>query len=111
MKVNRYYKPKSFIFINNLNIVYEPYYEIFDGVYKFFDLKTKISFMSKFGITCQCERRYKNNKLIYCYNNIEVTERQKDFLYKRAQTLATAHNVQATTGVIRHDCGCKKRQE
>ena len=111
MRVNKIYKPKSFKFKDNFNIDYTPYYTINNGVYKFIELKTKINFMSSFGITCQCERRYKNNKLIYCYNNIEITKRQRDFLHKRAQALATTYNIQATTGLIHYDCGCKKKRQ
>ena len=109
MKVNRNRKIKSFIFINNFNVVYEPYYKISNGIYKFFDKVTKLKFMYKFGITCGCQRKIINNELKYCYDNIEITARQKEFLKKR--TIALQSTLPNGVTFIKHECGCKKNEK
>lgn len=109
MKVDRHTKLKQFRFKDNFNINYEPYYIIENGVYKFLDKICMYKCMYKFGIMCQCERKKTKSELIYCYNNIEITERQKDYLRKRATTLLGT--IPNNIGYIRNECGCKKKRQ
>ena len=113
MKVNKQLKLKPFQFLDTLNINYSPYYTITNGVYKFFDRITQIKCMYKYGIDCLCTRLIKNNTLIWTYNNKEITEQQKDFLRKRAQALEQTiqYSTRTTTGIIKNDCGCKKKRQ
>lgn len=107
MKVIKGIKIKSFKFKDNFNIDYSPYYVIENGVYKFLDKLTRLKFEYSFGITCQCRRKIVNGKLEYFFYDYPVTQRQKDFLKKRA--LAMNNNqVPAGTEYKRINCGCKK---
>lgn len=85
-------------------------YEIENHIYKFHDKPTMIRFMLNSGITCGCERRIQNNKLVYYYNNQPANEGQIEFLRNRARALM--HITDMNTGkVTKNECKCKKRQE
>lgn len=105
MKINRRTKIQSFKFYNNFNIDYSPYYIIKQGQYQFQDKVTMIKFMYNFGIMCKCQRIKTNKGFNYCYNNIEITDRQKDFIKKRAIALQGSF---AGLNYVEHKCGCKK---
>lgn len=107
MKVIKGIKTKSFKLKDNFNIDYSPYYVIENGVYKFLDKLTRLKFEYSFGITCQCRRKIVNGKLEYFFYDYPVTQRQKDFLKKRA--LAMNNNqVPVGTEYKKINCGCKK---
>lgn len=107
MKVIKGIKIKPFKFKDNFNIDYSPYYVIENGVYKFLDKLTRLKFEYSFGITCQCRRKIVNGKLEYFFYDYPVTQRQKDFLKKRALAM---NNNQVPTGTEykKINCGCKK---
>lgn len=108
MKVNRDYRTiQPFRFKDNLNIDYKPYYEIVKGVYKFFDKDIKLKAMYNYGIMCQCERVIINNKVTYCYNGIPITQRQKDYLKKRAEFLSKNEDLYYRSS----QCNCRKQNE
>ena len=113
MKVNRIrIQPYVIRFIDNFNIqVYlkdELLYEINNGYYKFYDKITMIRFMRDCGIKCQCERKIINNRIKYFYFNNQLEPYQKEFLHKRALTLAQNYNMYSKD-IIKHDCGCKNK--
>ena len=106
MKVNKDIRTiQPFKFKDNYNIDYTPYYVLEKGVYRFLDKFVRLECMYKFGIMCQCERVSTKDGFKYCYNGIEITERQKDFLRKRAIALSN----EKILGVY-YECGCKKNK-
>lgn len=106
MKVNRDIRTiQPFKFKDNYNIDYSPYYIIEKGVYKFLDKFVRLECMYKYGIICQAERRIIGKQEHIYYNGIEITERQKDFLRKRAIALSN----EKILGVP-YNCGCKKNK-
>lgn len=108
MKVNRGIRTiQPFKLKDNFNIDYSPYYIIEDGIYKFSDKLTRINFMYKFGIMCQCERKTINDKLTYCYNDIPITEKQKMFIKNRAIAL----NDGLISLGVPYNCGCNKNKK
>lgn len=108
MKVNKDIRTiQPFKFKDNYNIDYTPYYVIENGVYKFNDKLARINFMYKFGIMCQCERISTKKGFKYCYNGVEITERQKEFLRKRAIAL----NDGLTSLGVHFNCGCKNKKK
>lgn len=100
-------------FKDNFNIKYfkdtNCLYEVDDHIYRFHDKPTMLRFMLSKGVTCGCERRIKNNKLIYYYNGKPANEGQVEFLRNRARALM--HITDMNTGiVIKNDCKCKKKR-
>ena len=84
-------------------------YEIENHTYKFHDKPTMIRFMLNSGVTCGCERRIINHKLVYYYNNQPANEGQIEFLRNRARALMYITDM--NTGiVIKNDCKCKKKR-
>lgn len=106
MKVNRKIHPKSVRFTDNNNIDCSPYFVIEYGIFRFIDKQTKIDFMYNYGITCGCERVIEKStkKIKYCYNGIEITEAQRNFLKIRAKALSSGKLLG-----VKNDCNCKKK--
>lgn len=106
MKINRDYKPKSFRFKDNLNINYEPYYQINDGFYSFSDKLVHSRFMYHFGITCGAERKIIDNKVCIYYNGLPINQDQIDFLKVRGDVLY--HNVKGLP--YARQCNCQHKR-
>ena len=113
LKVNRNKKLKSFRFTDNYNIDYSPYYMTDNGIYKIYDKVTMVGFMYKYGIYCGAERRIENGKVVIYYNDNPLTEQQKEFIRKRAISIADtiAYKEHKDNKVVRQECGCKKKKE
>ena len=83
---------------------YNKLYSIINGEYRFYDADTRIKYMSRYSITCGCQRVFKDNKLTLCYNNKPMTEEQKIFIQKRAKAL------KSTVKIKLKGCNCGKKQ-
>lgn len=83
---------------------YNKLYSIINGEYKFYDADTRIKYMSRYGITCGCQRVVKDEKLTLCYNDKPMTEEQKIFIQKRATVL------KSTLKLKLKGCNCGKKQ-
>lgn len=83
---------------------YNKLYSIINGEYRFYDADTRIKYMSRYGITCGCQRIFKDNKLTLCYNDKPMTEEQKIFIRKRAIAL------KSTVKLKLKGCNCGKKQ-
>lgn len=106
-------QPYKIKFKNNFNfkLIYNNtcLMEVDDHIYRFHDKPTMIRFMLNSGVTCGCERRIINRKLVYYYNNQPVNEGQIEFLRNRARALM--HITDMNTGIIiKNDCKCKKKK-
>ena len=106
MKVNKAIKIKAFKFKDMFNVNYEPYYQITNGKFKFFDKITQYKFMFLYGIMCECIIKRINGKIVPTYYGKPVTEEQKEFIRKRSIALSTT--VPKGVEFIKHNCGCKK---
>lgn len=97
-----YLKPsENKIVYRYTDIDYNKLYSIINGEYRFYDAKTRIKYMSRYGITCGCQRVFKDNKLTLCYNNKPMTEEQKIFIRKRAIVLKSTVKLKG--------CNCGKK--
>lgn len=110
MKVIRNIKIKSFKFRDNFNIDYSPYYVIESGIYRFLDKMTRLKFEYSFGITCTTRRQINSDsgKLDYYFYDEPITQRQKEFMKKRA-VMMNNNRIPDGTAYIPADCGCKKK--
>ena len=79
-------------------------YSIINGEYRFYDADTRIKYMSRYGITCGCQRVFKDSKLTLYYNDKPMTEEQKIFIQKRAKAL------KSTVKIKLKGCNCGKKQ-
>lgn len=106
-------QPYKIKFKNNFNfkLIYNNscLMEVDDHIYRFHDKPTMLRFMISQGITCGCERKIINNKLIYCYNKIPMNDGQKEFLGNRARALMQITDMDSGM-VIEHECKCKKKK-
>ena len=98
-------KLKPFRFKDNYNIDYSPYYKIVNGFYQFLDFRIKYLFMYLFGLDCGFSRCIQNKKVIYKWDNKELTSEQLEFQKRRA-TLNLSNTPQLG---VPHECSCKKR--
>lgn len=112
MKVIRGIRIKPFKFKDIYNIDYSPYYVIENGTYRFLDKMTRLKFEYLFGITCgtRIQINPDTGKLDYYFYDTPVTQKQKDFLKKRA-IMMNNNKIPIGTAFIPSDCGCKKKRE
>lgn len=110
MQINKNIRIKPFKFKNNYNLDYSPYYVIENGVYRFLDKMTRLKFEYSFGITCTTRRQInpKTKKLDYYFYDEPITQRQKEFMKKRA-VMMNNNRIPSGTTYIHSDCGCKKK--
>lgn len=89
-----------------INEQYIKLYSIINGTYTFYDADTRIKYMSRYGITCGCQRIFKDGKLTLCYNDKPMTEEQKIFIQKRATVLKSTTKLKLKL----KGCNCGKKQ-
>lgn len=80
-------------------------FEVADGVYRFYNYRTRVDFMLKYGVYCGCERKIINNRIAYCYGSQPITEDQLKFLKKRAAALRNNREYITNSS---YKCGCRK---